>query len=164
MVRLDPMTSQEYDAFLARSVPGYAEANVATGEWSAAEAPARAQAEFDRLLPLGRTTPDHFLFTIRSDSGTERVGDLWFAIQRPPRPPGGFVYDVFIDPAHRRHGYAEAAFVALETFARARGLSEIGLHVFGTNHPAITLYRKLGYETQHLLLVKHLDRPRSPEG
>ena len=156
-LRLDPMNPEEYDRFVAVLVPDYAQENVAAGYWEASSAVARARAELDQLLPKGRDTPDHFFFTLRVGPEGTRVGALWFAIRRPPAPPGGFIYDIVIDQPHRRHGYGEAAMRELERFARPHGVDRIGLHVFGTNSKAIDLYRKLGYETTSLLMTKRLD-------
>jgi len=162
MVRLVPMTDTEFHEFVERTLLDYARDKVASGEWTASESVERSRAEFDRLLPQGLATPDQYLFTLKDDARDERVGDLWFAVRRPPMPPGGFIYDIFIDAAHRRKGHAEAALRALEPFARAHGAETIGLHVFGYNHGAIALYQKVGYETTNLLMRKTLDGRTAP--
>lgn len=150
------MTPSEYDRFVSDLVPDYARQNVAAEYWESASSLERARAEMNQLLPKGRETPDQYFFKIRREPDNAVVGSLWFAVRRPPATPGGFIYDIEIDPAHRRHGYAEAAMRRLEEFARAQGVDRIALHVFGTNSGAIDLYRKLGYESTSLLMRKRL--------
>ena len=157
-VALEPMTAAEFDAMKTASIVQYARENVAVGNWPKEEAERLSAVEIDRLLPEGRATPDHFFFTVRAGPAQEIVGHLWFAIRRPPDGSGGFVFEVEIREPHRRKGYGEGTFRALEEFARARGVDRIGLHVFGSNAGAIALYRKLGFDTTGLLMMKKLDR------
>ncbi|HEU5369826.1 MAG TPA: GNAT family N-acetyltransferase, partial [Ktedonobacterales bacterium] len=65
-------------------------------------------------------------------------------------------YDVRIDEAFRRRGYASQAFLELEHKARNLGAARISLHVFGNNHAAIDMYTKLGYEPTNVLMAKTL--------
>ena len=57
---------------------------------------------------------------------------------------------------HQRRGYATEAFTALEADARSRGLSAIGLHVFGHNTGARAFYEKLRYEATHIHMFKRV--------
>ncbi|HUJ78101.1 MAG TPA: GNAT family N-acetyltransferase [Thermoplasmata archaeon] len=160
-VRLDAMSDAEYDRFLAESIPAYAESNVAAGRWSAEGAEAQARAEFARLLPEGRATSGHALLTIRALPDGEAVGRIWLWLV-PGSPPGGFVYDLAIDPAHRRRGYAEAALRLAEERLRSDGANRIGLHVFANNPGAIRLYEKIGYAVVSQLMSKPI--PPAPSG
>lgn len=153
-VRLVPMTDAEYERFTAFLVPDYAEQNVAAEYWEPGSALERARTEITQLLPQGRRTPDHHFFTIRRDADDAAVGSLWFAVRRAPQPAGGFIYDIVIDAAHRRQGYAGAAMLELENVAKGLGVDRISLHVFGSNSGAIDLYRKLGYQSTSLLMRK----------
>ena len=155
MVRLDPMTSDEFDAFVAHSVPLYAEHKVEAGNWTAAEAPQRAIDEFARLLPDGARTAEHHLFTIRADDVGHAVGTVWLGIATDG-PPAGYVFDIVIHEPHRRRGYAAAALRALEDEAAQLGLKEIKLHVFGNNPNAQALYSKLGYGVTNVNMSKRL--------
>ena len=155
-VQLVPMNQQEFAAHVENEIRGYAAAHVRAGNWSQTEAPARARAEFDQLLPKGVATPDHFLYTIRTNPGGERVGILWVAAKRDTQPPSAFIYDIEIDPAHQRRGFASDALRAAEQVAREQGLQKIALHVFGYNVGAIALYEKLGYVTTNRMMEKPL--------
>ena len=55
------------------------------------------------------------------------------------------VGDVQIEPAQQNHGAGTATLYMVEKVARARGLSELTLHVFRDN-PALALYERCGYQ------------------
>ena len=61
------------------------------------------------------------------------------------------VAGIAVDPAARRRGVATALLLAAEQHARARDARKITLRVFGSNQPAIRVYRRLGYETEGIL-------------
>ena len=82
---------------------------------------------------------------------------LWFAERVSKARRTAFVYNLEVDAAYRRRGYASQAFLAMEQHVRALGITSIGLHVFGGNHAAQALYAKLGYEVTHVIMKKTLD-------
>lgn len=152
---LRPMTEAEYTAWCDEMIPAYAADKVASGQWPAAEALLRSQQEHQALLPQGRETPDHHLFTLVDSLGT-MVGRLWFAVTTKFERRVAYVYDIEILPLHRRAGHARRAFVALEDEVRRLGLSGIALHVFGHNTGARSLYDALGYQPTNISLFKPL--------
>ena len=156
MVTLTPMRADEFAAYLAETVPAYAEDKVAAGQWAADAALRLAREEFDELLPQGLATPDNHLFTLRDPATGGSVGVLWFAIQQRGSEKIAYVYDVLVHPPFQRRGYATQAFAALEAQAAARGLAGIALHVFGHNAAARALYDKLGFEPTNLSLFKRV--------
>jgi ribosomal protein S18 acetylase RimI-like enzyme len=158
MVRLAPMSAAESELYLETVVRSFAEQNIQAGRWTSQDGLAEARKEFQRILPAGRETPNHFLFHIVPDGGGARVGWLWLAIE----PRGGFVYDLEIEEAFRRRGYAEEAMRLAETVAREHGADKISLHVFATNSGARRLYVKLGYVETNLMMSKGLSS--SPVG
>lgn len=157
MIDLVPMTDEAYHLFLDRAVADYAQQHVQGGRWSAAEANEESRKEFAALLPNGVDTPDTFLYTIADADTQTPVGMLWYTIQEQGGKQVAFIYNIEIDEAFRRRGYASAAFHALEQETRAKGLDQIRLHVFGHNHGARALYEKLGYETTNVMMAKSLD-------
>ncbi len=150
------MHPDAYPWFLALSVADYADESVASGRWLAADAPALARLDFDRLLPLGLETPDHYIYVVRNSSADTDVGVLWLAILDRAGSKGAYVYQLWIDPAHRRQGHARAAFEAMEPLVAALGATSIGLHVFGHNSGAHALYRSLGYNVTGVNMLKAL--------
>jgi ribosomal protein S18 acetylase RimI-like enzyme len=157
------MLPAAYEVWLSRTVAEYAAEHVQAGNWEEAGALARSVAEFHRYLPDGLATPGQFLFSILPPAEAGQpvvpVGVIWFG-ERAPRPgPGqrrGWIYDLYIEPEHRRRGYARQAMRVLEAEARARGFSYLGLHVFGANHGARALYESLGYEVTNVNMGKNL--------
>lgn len=153
-ITLIPMSERAFRTFLHTAVESYAQENVSAGRWPAEGARERSQAAFAQLLPQGVTTPDHHLFEIVAGDGA--VGTLWYGIYTEGEQRQVHVYDVLVHPAHRRRGYAAAAFAAMEAQVRAQGIDRIGLHVFAHNAGAQALYARLGYLTVSHNLVKQL--------
>lgn len=151
---LVPMTKADFEEFLDDVVPGYAADKVAAGQWAQDTAMEMSRAALLELLPLGLATPDHQLFTIRDRDGVTKVGNLWIALQMRAGRRIAYVYDVAINPEHRRAGHAKRAFVALEDKVRSLGLAGIALHVFGHNAGAHALYVKLGYAATNIDMFK----------
>lgn len=156
MVSLTPMTQAEFEAFEEHDILEYAEAEVRAGYWSEADALEKAREVHRRLLPDGLATKDHYLYTIREGRRHAAVGVLWMMVNRGPAKPSGFIYDIEIDPAHRRKGYAREAMLELEVISRELGLHQLGLHVFAYNTGARALYESLGYSVASVNMLKDL--------
>ena len=63
---LVPMHADGFADYLQATVPAYAQDKVAAGQWSEGDALVLARAEIERLLTQGATTPDNYLFELRS--------------------------------------------------------------------------------------------------
>jgi GNAT superfamily N-acetyltransferase len=144
-VRLDPMSQQEFEAYLAQAVPDYAAAKVATGEWAQDVSEGLSQAAFATLLPQGLETPGHELYTVRDAASGEPVAILYLAERPRGGRPAAYIYDIEVDAGHRGQGYGRATMNAALDRARALGAVELNLHVFGGNATARQLYRSLGF-------------------
>jgi ribosomal protein S18 acetylase RimI-like enzyme len=155
MSSLRPMTEAEFAAWCDAIVPDYAAEKVKSGEWRESDSLVRSRESLDGLLPRGIETPDNHLFTIVGQDG-ESIGMLWFAVKERSGSRIAYVYNIAIDSRFRRQGHAEGAFRALEREAGRLGLAGIGLHVFGHNRGAISLYEKLGFETTDISMFKSL--------
>ena len=162
MIRLVPMRSEDYRRSMERLIQEYAEDHIRTGRWTREEGPTEARKEVERLLPQGLRTPGHYLLSIVTSPGEERVGELWLAAALSEGPRRGFIYDLLIYAPFRRKGYAREGMLALEEFAREKGMTSLGLHVFAHNSGARALYELLGYRTTDLVMVKDLPHPSSP--
>jgi ribosomal protein S18 acetylase RimI-like enzyme len=156
MTILTPMSRFAYESYREASARGYADDNVAAGRWPEEGALQRSYDSFDELLPQGTDTPDNYLFDIRDEAANAIVGVLWFAVVEKKGIKSAFVYDIEIWPEFRRQGHARRAFVALEALVAELGLTDIGLHVFGHNVGAQTLYRSLGYGITGINMLKRL--------
>ena len=147
------MTDAAYTTWREQRVREYAAEHVKSGNWTAEEAPAKAEAQFAEILPHGMATPGQFLWTIRDSAGGD-VGILWVGTER--RPGHAFVYDIEMAQERRGQGFGTAAMLALETWARSNGITTIGLHVFGHNTGAWQLYKRLGYVETSVQMEKRL--------
>jgi GNAT superfamily N-acetyltransferase len=155
MTVLVPMSEAEFARFVESTIPDYAADKVAAGQWAAAESLDLARQSLATLLPDGLRTPDQYLYSI-TDECAQQVGTLWLGVREEGGRRIAYIYDIEIAPAHRRQGHARRALLAAEDEARKRGLAGIGLHVFGHNAGARTLYEVLGYRATNVNMFKPL--------
>lgn len=156
MFRLEPMDEATYEAWRAATTRDYAAEKVKAGNYPAVGAEDLAAAEFAKLLPNGRETAGHEIRSMVNDAG-EKVGYAWFTVE--DRDPGRvvFIYDLAVDPSHRRHGYARQALAEIDAYARDNGCIGVMLHVFGDNEAARELYRSAGYVETNVIMLKRVD-------
>ena len=102
-------------------------------------------------MPKGQNTKNHYLFTIRD--GSKEVGMIWLAKRTDEK---GFIYDINIWEGNQSKGYGKQAMQEMEILAKKIGLKSIGLHVFGHNKIARSLYEKLGYKESNIKMEKIL--------
>ncbi len=158
-ISLLPMSELAFAAFAECAIADYAQDSTQSGRWGAHEALDRARAEFERLLPQGRDTPNHFLYEIRDSADGKNVGALWFAIDTDNGAGAGYLYNIRVEPAFRGRGHAKAALDRLDEVALGMGLHSMALHVFGHNTNAQALYRASGYWITGMNMRKPLRRP-----
>ena len=157
MVRLIPMSEDDFETYLDITVPDYAAQNIRAGYWAEEGALERSRKAYDNLLPQGVKTENNYLFRIQIEESGEKIGFLWLKHEAPR--PHGFIYDIRLDEAQRGRGYGKQAMLALEELAKGLNLETIGLHVFTHNANAMNLYKRLGYEvTQEIKRNKYNDR------
>ena len=156
MVNLLPMTQDEFQAYLARAIPEYAQEKVRSGNWEEAEALDKSREIYEKLLPKGLTSPDQYFFTVFNPEDGTQVGMVWFAILTVEPQPKAFIYDFFIEPAHRRKGFGSQTMQVVEEKVKSLDIHRIGLHVFAHNRQAWALYKRLGYEETNINMEKVL--------
>jgi len=154
MPELIPMTQPEFEAFLARVIPGYAADNVRAGYWSESEALEKSREATERLLPKGLHTGNHYLYSLYD--GDNPVGMIWMRVDLESPIKNGFIFDLHVDENFRGKGYGKQAMSLIEEKARELGLKSIGLHVFAVNTVARNLYESVGYEVSSLNMTKKL--------
>jgi ribosomal protein S18 acetylase RimI-like enzyme len=156
------MDEEEWDSWFAQALASYAEDLVVLGGMDPADAEAKARQDQDDLVPQGMATPGHHFFHLVS--GDERVGSLWLAEEDGETGPLVWVYDLWVEPGARGHGFGRQAMLLAEQEARRLGQERIGLHVFSDNETARGLYASLGYEVTKAYgrseqMVKSLNAP-----
>lgn len=159
MVRLEPMSNDDFRRSIERSIPRYADELVTRGRASPASALARSRSDFAELLPQGLATPGYQFRHVVDEPTGERVGETWYTV-RSRGPVVDFWVDwIWIEPPHRRRGLATATLRRLEEEAVRLGAVEVGLNVFADNPGAMRLYEKLGYAPMSFHLLKRLGPP-----
>lgn len=149
-LHLKLMKQTDFATFSENLIIAYAEDKVEAGTWLASEALANAKQSMRDTLPNGVNTPNHFIWdVIRSH---EKVGTLWVCQEEQSY----FIYDIIIFEAFQNQGLGSELLAVLEEEARAQGITEIGLHVFGHNKRAIHVYEKMGFETTDISMRKRI--------
>jgi ribosomal protein S18 acetylase RimI-like enzyme len=156
MTVLDAMTDSEFATFAEEAPQDYARDQVEAGIWPAKESVHLAREAFNKLLPQGLVTPDHFLYVVRDASTRISLGILWYALRDRAGERVAYVYGINIKVEYRRLGHATRTLAALESKARSQGLAGIELHVFGQNAKARALYGKVGFHETNVTMFKPL--------
>lgn len=153
MLTLRPLTQSEYDVRIAALQAAYAEDEIQAGRGSLSEVAARIEQQFATLLPDGLATEGQLLLAGEVDG--EVIGFLWIGLPTPDRAQA-WIFEITVDEAHRRRGHGRALMLAAEEELRARGVTRLGLNVFGHNPGALRLYESLGFETTSRQMSKAL--------
>ncbi len=156
MFRLEPMDEATFQAWRETTKREYAAEKVKAGNYPEENADVLAEREFAKLLPDGRHTVGHEIRSMVNDAG-EKVGYAWYTIETRDVGRVVFIYDLAVDPAHRRQGYARLALVEFDAYARDHGCLGVSLHVFGDNEAARQLYRSAGYLETNVIMLKRVD-------
>jgi ribosomal protein S18 acetylase RimI-like enzyme len=156
-LRLRPLRDDELPAYIEHGRASYADEMVEFAGLTPDRAQKKAEKDWAMLLPNGKIPSGHFLYAVETEDG-ERVGDLWFAERTNDFDSTvAFVYSIEVFPEFRGRGYGRETMTLLEDEARARGLTQIALNVFGGNEVARNLYRSLDYVETAVWMRKTLD-------
>lgn len=150
-VILKTMSSDEFQQYQGYAIENFANEQIKSGNWKQKGAISKAEEEYKRLLPDGSNTDNNYLFTIRD--GELKVGMVWLAKKDDNK---GFIYDINIWKGDQGKGYGKQAMKQIEIIAKEIGLNRIGLHVFGHNKVARSLYDQLGYVETSIKMEKSL--------
>jgi len=149
------MTPEEFHRFRDRVVTEYAADQVRAGTWSLMEAESLSRAGLDEQLPKGPDTPGQLVLVAEDDEGP--IGELWLGLKHPRGVPDtAWIQDIDITPSRRGHGLGRALLAAAEQLIAERGISALGLNVFGDNEAARGLYASAGYEVVTQQMRKQL--------
>jgi len=151
-----PMSADEFERYLARSIPEYADAHLRAGHVAPEDSLKRAQEDYADLLPQGLATPGNHFFTITAADGGASLGMCWFEIKQRHGKTRAFIFDFYLEQAQRGRGLGRPIMDELERRAAALGAVSIGLHVFGDNLPARALYEKCGFRYADMQMTKDL--------
>ncbi|WP_373894209.1 GNAT family N-acetyltransferase [Virgibacillus sp. CBA3643] len=150
-ITLEKMNAVEFKQYHSFAIKNFANEQMKSGNWEQREAMIKAKQEYEKLLPAGEKTAYNYLYTIRV--GNQEVGMIWLAQRTDEK---GFIYDINIWEGNQGKGYGKQAMKEIENVAKKIGLKSIGLHVFGHNKIAWSLYEKLGYIETNINMEKTL--------
>ena len=154
VINLVRMSEYDFNQFLDTSIDNYANEKVAAGNWRAEEAFERSKQEFARLLPEGKETKGHTLYTIVVQNSEEKVGSLWVKTDNEAKE--AFIYEFNVHHDKQGNGFGTEAINVLEGILKDYGITGLSLHVFAHNKQAIRLYERLGFETTNINMKKKL--------
>ncbi|MDJ0746329.1 MAG: GNAT family N-acetyltransferase [Xenococcaceae cyanobacterium MO_167.B27] len=99
------------------------------------------------------------------NSVSETVACLWMgnAIDQVNGERYSHIFLIFVASEHRRRGIGTSLINQAQAWAKDAGSCQIGIQVFADNQPALQLYRKMGFQTQSLLMLKSLHLSASSE-
>lgn len=148
------MSEERFNHYYETKIKEYAQEHVRAGNWSKENALKNAQQQFEQLLPDGSQTENQYLLTVMK--ANESIGILWLYVKSTKHDTEGFIYDIELDDDQRGKGYGTLVMTKLEEFAKTKGVSRVGLHVFAHNKDALALYEKMGYEVASYNLTKRI--------
>lgn len=154
LVTLRDSTPEQYRSWRPRVERERAEGLVRAGALPATEAGRRAADDLARLLPRGRTSPGHRLWTAY-DGGDEPIGTVWLEVVRRS------------DGSHALlHALTGGLGVVDAILRAADDLRLVGVEVsaFGFDESGRADYRRAGFTLTAQTMVKRLTSPESPPG
>lgn len=112
--------------------------------------------EFARRLEslLRRGGNEFYVAEARGSPGI--AGYVWFGVSERPFSgvQVGWIYDIMVLPTHRGKGVGEALLRHAVRVIRERGFIETGLMVNSKNRVARSLYEKLGFQPQYIIMAR----------
>lgn len=120
---------------------------------------------FEEWAESLRPALGRFACLIVAQEGQEIVGFVAGRVRAAPRYLGGaaagWISEVWVEPAHRKRGHAEAMVRAALDWFRGQGLKRIELQLVFGNEAARGLYARLGFAEELVQMVLEDERDRS---
>ena len=90
------------------------------------------------------------------DGASEMAGYVWFGISERPFSDMrvGWIYDLLVVPEYRGRGVGEALLKHALGVSRRNGYDLTGLMVRANNKVAYSLYEKLGFKPEHVVMSR----------
>lgn len=156
-MKLVDLSEKDYSEYLENAISAFAEDKVKAGNFPAEKALELSRQGYEKLLPDGVNTKDNHLFSIFDEENKEKLGIIWIKLNTEEGNRNVWLFDFLIFEKFRRQGFGEKSMKLLEEKTKELGFNKILLHVFGHNEPAISLYKKMGFQTTNINMSKMLD-------
>ena len=153
-LELRKMTEEDFAQCLGPMVESYAQDITRNIRRPIDEVRKEAQEQVNRILPNGLSTDGHLIFNVVESTTGERIGHIWVSLEKEENR--AFLYDILIEAPFRGRGFGRRSLQLIETKLRELGIKQLGLHVFGDNQTAISLYKTQGYYTTGFNMQKEL--------
>ena len=154
-VTIVPMSEAQFGPYKERLLEGYSADLAESVGLPIEKAKVSAKKQIDDLIPKGMKTDQHYFYVIR-DVAKNVIGGVWYAVVDVRGKNCLFIYDIYLDKGVREQGFGTQTMRWLEMQAKALGLDDIRLHVFGHNERAQRLYKSLGYKVSSIQMSKKL--------
>lgn len=148
------MSEDEHSRIREPSLESYAQDIARNFKRPMDEVRIEAKEQVNRILKDGLATQGHFMFDVVEKKNGETVGYIWFNVEKDKKR--AFLYDILIHKPYRGKGYGRKTLRLLEATLRDMDIKQLGLHVFGDNTVAISLYKMQGYYTASFNMQKDL--------
>lgn len=152
-ILIRPITEEEFVHWKKGSRENYAREKEKEG-LSREDALAEAEASFQRHLGQGKDSPNHHVYSITL--GGNVIGTLWWGAQKQGTAQVAWIYDITLVSTQRGKGLGKRTMEWAMADAKTKGFGKLGLHVFGHNKIARSLYESLGFETTNLVMYRKL--------
>jgi ribosomal protein S18 acetylase RimI-like enzyme len=96
-----------------------------------------------------------------AEDGNRMIGYVWFGISERPFSAmrTGWIYDIQVLPSYRGSGIGKALMKHALELSKARGFQVTGLMVNAKNKVAFSLYEKLGFQAEYMLMSRQETSP-----
>lgn len=158
MVRLVPMSEEEYQEAMGRAIARHAASSLKRGDCREEAALEESRRQLTGYRPQGRSTPDWFFMKVIDEATGDRVGEAWYSVKDQGGKVHFWVDWLTIEPPFQRRGFATEVLEKLAEEARRRGADRMALNVMSDNLGAVALYGKLGFVTISMGMVRDLSR------
>jgi mycothiol synthase len=156
-VELNSLSAAELDARLPHMAADFAHDVALNFGVDPELALAQSTEQLNAGLPDGVTTPGQLLW--KAMDGPDEVGFLWLSLPGTVFQDMAWLSEINVAADRRGRGYGHQIMAAGEAELTRRGVSRVGLHVFGHNVGARRLYLRLGYR----IFTQVRTRPIEPE-
>lgn len=151
MLRLAPMSEEDFAEYLTRSTDEFARGAVIARGVSYDQALEGARNYIQKnAFSQGLHTPGQFLFNIEVADG--RVGYLHFGEAKNSNAGEVFGWDIMIFDEFRGQGLGRLAMIEASRILAEKGYSSIKLHVWGHNDHAVKLYQEMGFHITEMTM------------
>lgn len=156
MIKLLNMSNEDFQQFYMNAVLEFAKEKIKAGAWAEEEAVKLSEEAFEKIIPKGLETDNIYFYTVLDTDTKIKVGYIWFKIFEHLAFREAFLFDILIYNEYQGKGYGKAAMMAFEEKSKDLKVDKLCLHVFGHNHRAYELYKKLGFEVTDLNMSKQI--------